>query len=78
VVPFISQGTAGQQMEHGPQAFAATVDDIMPNLIDQDDLGLESLLDALVYARHIIGYQGVNFLNIHEFSDSGENKGPAC
>jgi hypothetical protein len=46
-----------KQHQRGPQSLAATVDDVLGNLPDQYDIGMETVTDDLIDRLHVAGYR---------------------
>jgi len=65
--PLTAGGTGGQQHQQGPQALAATIDNIVAELIDQHDVRVELALDFPVYRGKIVLDQFTNRLQGHGF-----------
>ena len=70
LLTLVLEGIRGQQVQNGAQAFPATVDNVLANLVDQDHIGTQSILDALIDARHVAFNQGINFFNFHRLRGS--------
>ena len=52
----VAEMLRNQQDEDGAQAFAATVDYILTELINERYVGVQGILDALVHIAHIPGH----------------------
>ena len=59
---------AGPGAENGngrAKAFATAINDVVTQLVDESDIGLQPLLDEFIHCGQIILNQRVNGLDIH-------------
>jgi hypothetical protein len=64
IPPLIAKGTGTQQYQYRTQALTTVIDDIFADLIDQHDIGVETLTNEVVYGLSVIGDQIVELLDI--------------
>ena len=61
----VPAGARGQQDERGPQALAAAADDVLGDLADQRDVGIEALPEDAIDLGHLGREQGFEVLGGH-------------
>ena len=61
----IARGAGTKDGHQRAQALAAGLDDIVPHLADQRDIGIQVVIDKLVHRREVIFDDSINGLEIH-------------
>ena len=56
----VAKGPRAKEYQHWAQTFAAAVDQILRDLVDQHHLGVQPLLDEPIYGEHIVGDQALD------------------
>ncbi len=51
----ITAGRSRQQHDHGPDTLAAAIDDVVAELVDQSDIGVQGAADQGVDLSHVLG-----------------------
>ena len=54
----VAQGTAHQQQQGRPQTLATGSHDVLRNLADQRNVGLQAAFNHRVHFAHVVGNQG--------------------
>ena len=65
LVAAVTEMPGNQQQQGRAQAFAAAVDDIMAELVDEGDIGMQGLLDQPVDLLHVFGNELLDGLDVH-------------
>ena len=53
----IAMGVGGQERQHRPQALTTVGDDVVAQLVDERDLGIQAQLDEPVDIGEVVGYE---------------------
>jgi hypothetical protein len=71
----VSAGARGEQYAEWTQTLAAAIDDVVPDLVNQDNVGLKSAQDQGVHGLRVLGDGVSNRGKVHAYEGSVDNGG---